>query len=126
SLTAAISERDRPETIGRAHRRIAAGEFGDNWFEAGEAVDAVLQTADSVEAGAQALLEDYLPGRRDFWASLCARSALALKDSAGPGDEIWKQLALVGRDILGGVPLNDIPLMEQIAEKSATAYSLQR
>ena len=126
SLTAAIAERDRPETIGRAHRRIAEGEFGDNWFEAGEAVDAVLQTADSVEAGAQALLEDYLPGRRDFWASLCARSALALKDSAGPGDEIWKQLALVGRDILGGVPLNDIPLMEQIAEKSATAYSLQR
>ena len=125
ALTAAIAERDRPERIAGAHRRVAEGEFGDNWFEAGDAVDAVLKAADSVEAGAQALLAGYLPDRRLFWASLCARSALALKDGAAARDETWKHLALVGRDILGGVPLRNIPLMEQIAEKSATAYFLQ-
>ena len=52
----------------------------DNWFEAGDAVDAVLKATNSIDEGAQALLEGYLPSRRDFWASQCALSALALKD----------------------------------------------
>jgi hypothetical protein len=67
------------------------------------------------------LLEDHLPGRRAFWASQCALSALALKERDGT----WKQLALVGRDLLRGVPLHDIPLMRQIADRSATAYFIQ-
>ena len=55
-------------------------DVADGWFEAGEAVEAVLKATDSVEEGAQALLEGYLPRRRDFWASQCALSALALKE----------------------------------------------
>jgi hypothetical protein len=34
----------------------------------------------------------------------------------------WKQLALVGRDIASDLPLDQIPLMKQIAETSARAF----
>ncbi len=112
--------------IGHAHESIVDSDIADGWFEAGEAVDAVLKATDSIEEGAQALLESYLPGRRAFWASQCALSALALKEGDAAYGRTWTQLALVGRDILRDVPLVDIPLMGQIAEKSAVAFYLQR
>jgi hypothetical protein len=34
----------------------------------------------------------------------------------------WKQLALVGRDIASDLPLDQIPLMKQIAELSVRAF----
>ncbi len=67
-----------------------------------------------------------MPGRRAFWASQCALSALALKDRVATREGSWEHLALVGRDLLRGVPLHDIPLMRQIADRSATAYFIQR
>ena len=62
--------------------------------------------------------------RRAFWADQCGLSALAMRDFAARG-EISKRLALVGRDILNGVPLTDIPLMRQIAKRSALAYFMR-
>ncbi len=121
ALMAAIPERDDPKAIARAHERIADSEFGNNWFEAGDEVDAALTGADLAKAGAQALLETYFPRRRGFWATTCALSALALRDSAKPRDPTWRQLALVGRDISGGAPLAGIPLMRGIAAASAEA-----
>ena len=47
-------------------------------------------------------------------------------DGAGPRDQIWKRLALVGREILSDVPLSSIPLMRRIAERSARVYFTQR
>ena len=47
-------------------------------------------------------------------------------DGAGPRDQIWKRLALVGREILSDVPLSGIPLMRRIAERSARVYFTQR
>jgi hypothetical protein len=98
----------------------------DNWFEAGEEVEAVMSAARSASAGARALIESYLPSRREFWAAQCARSALALKDGARPRDQTWKHLALVGRDLADEMPLSRIPLIHRIAEISARAYSLQK
>ena len=100
--------------------------IADGWFEAGDDVDAVLQLTHTVEGGAEALLKDYLPGRREFWASQCALSALALKDGKATSDQDWKPLARVGRDLLRDVPLYEIPLMRQIAERSAAAFFLQQ
>jgi hypothetical protein len=117
---------ESPAAIERAHRSVIGADLSDNWFEAGEAVDAVLRSTDSIQEGAQALIESYLPGRRAFWATQCALSALALKDSASIRGAFWKDLALVGRDLLGDVPIADIPLMRQIADASATAHFLQR
>ncbi len=126
ALVAAIPERDDPKAIAEAHAKIVDSDFGDNWFEAGDEVDSVLTGADSVKAGAEALLETHFPVRRGFWAMACALSALALKDGAKPRDLTWRRLALVGRDIAGGVPLARIPLVRRIAAASAEAAFAQR
>jgi hypothetical protein len=124
SALADVADRDRAETIRAAHEFAAKTELTDNWFEAGEEVEAVMSAARSASAGA--LIESYLPSRREFWVAQCARSALALKDGARPRDETWKYLALVGRDLAGDMPLSRIPLIHRIAEMSARAYSLQK
>ncbi len=123
SLLAGAPEAVGAKAIGPAHETVAASEAAESWFEAGEAVEAVLRPTESLEEGAQAVLEDYLPRRRDFWARQCALTALALKDA--PSDE-WRAFALVGRDLAGNRPLVEIPLMLDVAEKSAVAYSANR
>jgi len=105
SALAGASDCDRAEALIHAHESIVDSDVADGWFEAGEAVEAVLKATDSVEEGAQALLEGYLPRRRDFWASQCALSALALKEGDARRGAASTQLALVGRDILSGAPL---------------------
>jgi hypothetical protein len=126
STLAEVPDRDHAETIRQAHESVAGGSFADNWFEAGEDIDMILTKTDSIDHGARALLESYLPGRRAFWATQCARSALALKDGAAAGDDTWRNLALVGRDILRDIPVGEISLMREIAEKSAAFYFAQR
>ena len=123
SALAGVRDCDGPEALIHAHESIVDSDAASDWFEAGEAVEAVLNATDSIEEGAQALIEGYLPRRRDFWASQCALSALALKEGDTRGS---RTLALVGRDIISGAPLNDIPLMLQIAERSATAFFMWR
>ncbi len=123
SALAGVRDCDGPEALIHAHESIVDSDVASDWFEAGEAVEAVLNATDSIEEGAQALIEGYLPRRRDFWASQCALSALALKEGDTRGS---RTLALVGRDIISGAPLNDIPLMLQIAERSATAFFMWR
>jgi hypothetical protein len=125
STLAGIAGRDDAEAIAKAHESVVDNDAADDWFEAGEAVEAVLDATVSIDEGAQALIESYLPGRRAFWASQCALSALALKGDDAGRDGDWKHLALVGRDLLRGVPLHEIPLMRQIADRSATAYFMQ-
>jgi len=126
SVLAGIGEPDDAKAIAEAHASVITSDVADNWFEAGDAVDAVLKAIDSTDEGAQALLEDYLPSRREFWANQCALSALALKAGEATRDGAWRELALVGRDLLRGVPLHDIPLMRQVADKSAVATLMQR
>ena len=121
-----ITDRDDAAAIAEAHRSVGDSDAAGDWFEAGDDVDAVLKATDSVDEGAQALLDGYLPSRRAFWASQCALSALALKDRVATREGSWKHLVLVGRDLLRDVPLHDIPLMRQIADRSATAYFIQR
>ena len=122
---AGIADRDDAAAIAEAHKSVGASDAAGDWFEAGDDVDAVLNATQSVDEGAQALIEGYLPSRRAFWASQCALSALALKDRRAKREGSWKHLALVGRDLLRGVPLHDIPLMRQIADRSATVFFMQ-
>jgi hypothetical protein len=121
SALAEVAGSDGAEAIRDAHAWLLNDDIAKGWFEAGQDVDAILETADSVEEAAQALLESYLPKRRAFWASQCALSALAVKDHA-LRDEAWKKLVFVGRDVIGDVPLDEIPLMRRIAHTSALAY----
>jgi hypothetical protein len=121
SALAEVTGGDSVEAVRDAHASLLNDDIAKGWFEAGDDVDAILETADSVEEAAQALLESYLPRRRAFWASQCALSALAMKDRA-LRDEVWKKFVLVGRDVIGDVPLDEIPLMRRIAHTSAFAY----
>jgi len=106
----------------RAHAYVIESDFVESWFEAGERIDGLLVSTTSRKAATRKLLLEYLPSRRPFWAMLCATSALVLKRRVGGADEAWKEFALVGRDIASEKPLEQIPLMGQIAERTANAY----
>jgi hypothetical protein len=121
SLLAEVAGGSGAEAVLNRRAPPLDNDIAKGWFEAGEDVDAILDTADTPEEAAQALLESYLPRRRAFWASQCALSALAMKDRASR-HEVWKTLALVGRDVLSDIPVDEIPLMRQIAHTSALAY----
>jgi hypothetical protein len=121
-LVAEIPDRDLAARIAGAHRDVADCEIFASWFEAGEQVDKALKRVDFVGEGADVLLKSYLPARREFWAAQCAMSALALRDGAAANKPLWRQLALVGRDIAGDKPLDSIPLMRRIAEQSAAHF----
>jgi hypothetical protein len=52
----------------------------------------------------------------------CAISALVMHGDEKTRRSAWKQLALVGRDIASDAPLDQIPLMKQVAETSVRAF----
>src|SRR2546430_8206137 len=97
-------------------------EFSDQWFEAGEELENLLYPVKGFKQRVAKLSKAYLPERRIFWARLCAISALALRGNEKTRHSPWKQLALVGRDIGLDLPLDQIPLMKQIAETSVRAF----
>lgn len=122
SALAGIAGEDDPVAVTGAHEAVVASDAADGWFEAGEPVETVLRATESMEEGAQALLEGYLQGRRSFWATQCALSSLALHDGSAAGRQDGADFAIVGREILQDTPLTDIPLMRRIADRSAMAF----
>ena len=96
----------------------------DSWYEAGEAVDALLGSLRTKKQRMAALIESHLPARRDFWATRCAWTAAALKEAAAT-DSLWVEMALVGRMIAAETPLAEIPLMKQIAVRTLDAYAMR-
>jgi len=68
------------------------------------------------------MLGGYLRERRAFWARACAMSAFALSLGGKPERAMGRNLALVGREILSGAPLEHIPLMRQIADTTVLAF----
>ena len=59
-------------------------------------------------------MKAYLPERLRAFGALCG-------DDTKP-QSLWKQLALVGRDIALDLPLDQIPLMKQVAAISVRAF----
>lgn len=111
--------------VARAYRALDESEFEGQWFEAGEALETLLLPVKGEEQRIARMLADYLPGRRSYWARLCALSALALRSDKKSSRSLWPHLALIGRDLAGDAPLAQIPLMRQIARASARALELQ-
>ena len=89
---------------------------------AGEALADLLYPVKGSKQRVAKLMTAYLPERRLFWARQCAISALALRGDEKTRHSPWKQLALVGRDIASDLPLDQIPLMKQVAEISVRAF----
>jgi hypothetical protein len=108
--------------VAKAHADMLDSEFKYRWFEAGEALEDLLYPVKGSKRRVAKLLKDYLPERRSFWARQCALSALAMRGVRKTHHALWVQLALVGRDIASDMPLDQIPLMNQIAEISVQAF----
>jgi hypothetical protein len=108
--------------VARAHADILESEFKYQWFEAGEALEDLLYPVKGFRRRVAKLMKVYLPERRAFWARQCAISVLAMRGVGQRGRSLWKQLALVGRTIASDAPLDQIPLMKQIAEISVQVF----
>lgn len=112
--------------VARAHKVMIDLAPEQPWFEAGEPVESLLAPIRGAKARAKAVLNAYLPKRREFWARACARTAFALQLEPGANGARARSLALVGREIASGAPLDGIPLMRQIAEMTVSAYESRR
>jgi hypothetical protein len=115
-------EEQNPAAVARAHTDILDSEFKYQWFDAGEALEDLLYPVKGSQQRVAKLMQAYLPERRRFWARQCAISALALRGDEKTHHSPWKLLALVGRDIASELPIDRIPLMQQVAEISVRAF----
>jgi hypothetical protein len=115
-------EQTDPTAVATAHADILDSEFKYQWFEAGEALEDLLHPVKGSKQRVAKLMKVYLPERRLFWTRQCAISALAMRGDEKTGHSPWKQLALVGRDISSDLPLDQIPLMKQVAEISVRVF----
>jgi len=93
-----------------------------SWFEAGEAVEKLLQPLRTRKRRIEAVSVQLLPTRRKFWAERCAWMAATLKEGAAEGDDTWCDFALVARDLVGQRPLAEIPLAARIAAATLEAF----
>jgi hypothetical protein len=93
-----------------------------SWFEAGEAVERLLQPVRTRKRRIEAVSAQLLPTRRAFWAERCAWMAATLKEGADEGDNTWRDFALVARDLVGERPLASIPLAARIAAATVEAF----
>jgi hypothetical protein len=111
-----------PQALARAHEDVARSGLAASWFESGEAVERLLRPLRGAKARARAVLSGHLPARRAFWARICAMSAFALGLDAKGHLGFGRSLALVGRDLAAGGPLETMPLMRRIAETTVFAF----
>ena len=105
-----------------AHGDALLSEFKYQWFEAGEELEDLLYPVKGSRQRIAKLMTAYLPQRRPFWARQCAISALAMHGDKKARFLPWRQLALIGREIASDVPIDQIPLMRQVAESSVRAF----
>ena len=110
-----------PRSRGRT-RQVVGGALKQPWFESGEPVERLLASDPRRQGARQGGVDVYLPQRREFWARACALTAFALNWSRETYGALARSLALVGREIAAGAPLETIPLMRQIAEMTVGAF----
>ena len=113
------------ESLQRSGVWIAQDPMMQSWFEDGAAILAVAEERPRLtrDAAVQRLLEDMLPARREIWAERLLLIVLWLR--AGPRNAtsvLRRQDGVVlAQALLAGHPLQDIPAMVAIAERSIFA-----
>jgi hypothetical protein len=93
-----------------------------SWFEAGEAVQELLQPLRTRKRRIEAISARLLPTRRKFWAERCAWMAATLKEGPTEGDDPGVTLRSVARDVVGQRPSAEIPLAARIAAATVEAF----
>ena len=64
------------------------------------------------------VLEESLKERRHIWGERLFWMALQSRLSIGKNTLPWRAFAIVARELLQGAPLEKIPLMQAVAERS--------
>jgi hypothetical protein len=124
-ISGSLFDASFPEALDNAARALDAAGIMESWFEAGEAVDTLLDKVKSHKRRLEVLLRDYLPGRRRFWIEQCAWTAAVLKQKPPKKQQSWFHLALLGKQLCTDQPMSESPLMQFIAQASIKAYLLQ-
>lgn len=111
--------RAAPETrdglIDESKRWIAGAPNVRQWYEGSVAIgDPAREASDGRDLYDE--LWERLEERREHWAVAALRSAHILK--AGGDDGLWRSFAAVGREMLEGRELADLPIMDVIVENS--------
>jgi hypothetical protein len=94
------------------------------WFEADQEVVDLLDRA----AGRKGprlvsyVVASVLERRRAKWTVLLAWTALRLQAETPVADPLWRPLAIVAREVGRGRPLDEIPLMREIARRTVEAH----
>ena len=93
------------------------------WFEADQEVVDLLDRAKgrSRQRLVSFVIASMLERRRAKWADYLAWTALRLEAEAPVPDPLWRPLAIVAREIARGRPLDEIPLMREIASRTIDA-----
>ena len=105
-----------------AHEASVGGVLSQPWFEAGEEVERLIGPVRGPKARVKALMTAYLPQRRDYWTRVIALTAFALALDRKTYGLMGANLALIGRELASGTPLEQIPLMREIAQATVAAY----
>lgn len=92
----------------------------ESWFEDSEEVRRLLAKRGSTSKKIAALLAGPLESRRSTWAQFLVWSALVLRHKGQDAD--WQLFAIVGRELLGGRPLDEIGLIHAIADETIAVH----
>lgn len=94
----------------------------ESWFEDDASLDSLLAGRRlSTKRQVGLVLDQFLPARRARWAEVSAWTALTLRQDEATEDD-WMDLALVAQCLLENRPLDTIPLMVTVAEKTVDAW----
>ncbi len=88
-----------------------------SWFEDSAAVREIMIEAITPRSR-EAALWRHLETRREWWASLIAKTAALLKAGADEPEDDWKSFAATAQALIKGRPLRKIPIMTSIVVES--------
>ena len=100
--------------------------FGESWFEDDSRVDELVKkhvslpfgSSYSIGIAADLILEEILEEKRDSWGERMLWMALRSMFSIGKNSLPWQAFFIIARELLRGAPLEGIPLMQAVAERS--------
>ena len=96
----------------------------DSWFMSDAKLMEALGDA-RTEAAARKVVWAHLEARRDWWATVMARSALILRHSTDAAPRDWMEFAAVAHGLISGRALKKIPIFEDIVEMTLDAATGQ-
>ena len=110
---AALSPQARGRLVARSADWSRMNAIIATWFEDNAAVRDLVDAAQSERACIGALWQ-YLETRRDWWATMFARAAMALRAAKAEDPGSWMSFAATAQALANGRALKKTPIMEEI------------